>query len=175
LQHGWRHANRAAHGKKSEYPEGRSALTVAAEISAGRACLKALFGPRSLPLLVPPWNRFADEFLPLLSGSGIAGLSAMASPGRAAPPPGIAVIDVHVDLVAWRGDRGFVGTGPALSSLVFHLRQARLGAAGESKPIGVLTHHLIMDEATAAFLDRLIGFVHAHTAARWSTPGEFLS
>src|SRR5258707_4149494 len=48
LQHGWRHANRAAHGKKSEYPEGRSAPTVAAEISAGRARLKALVAPRAL-------------------------------------------------------------------------------------------------------------------------------
>jgi peptidoglycan/xylan/chitin deacetylase (PgdA/CDA1 family) len=175
LQHGWRHANRAAHGKKSEYPEGRSAQTVAAEIGAGRARLKALFGPRVLPVLVPPWNRVADEFLPLLSANGIVGLSAMVSPGRAAPPPGVAAIDVHVDLVAWRGDRGFVGAGAALGGLVFHLRQARLGAADASKPIGVLTHHLIMDEATAAFLDRLTGVVQAHHAARWSTPGEFLS
>ena len=29
VQHGWRHANRAPHGKKSEYPEGRSAAVVA--------------------------------------------------------------------------------------------------------------------------------------------------
>jgi hypothetical protein len=130
---------------------------------------------RVLPVLVPPWNRFADEFLPLLSATGIIGLSAMVLPGRAASPPGVAAIDVHVDLVAWRGGRGFIGTGAALGGLVFHLRQARLGAAGPSKPIGVLTHHLIMDEAAAAFLDRMIGFVQAHHTARWSTPGEFLS
>ena len=37
LQHGWSHTNRAAYGKKSEYPEGRSAPVVAAEIGAGRA------------------------------------------------------------------------------------------------------------------------------------------
>jgi hypothetical protein len=148
---------------------------VAAEIGAGQARLKALFGPRALPVLVPPWNRFADEFLPLLSATGIVGLSAMVSPGRAASPPSVAAIDVHVDLVAWRRDRGFVGAGAALGGLVYHLRQARLGAVDASKPIGVLTHHLIMDEATAAFLDRLTGFVQAHHAARWSTPGEFLS
>src|SRR5579863_1521918 len=37
LQHGWRHANRALHGKKSEYPEGRPAAVVGEEIAAGRA------------------------------------------------------------------------------------------------------------------------------------------
>ncbi len=57
LQHGWRHANRAAGGRKSEYPEGRPAGVVGAEIAAGQARLKAMFGPRALPVLVPPWNR----------------------------------------------------------------------------------------------------------------------
>src|SRR5260370_21390135 len=54
LQHGWRHANRAEHGKKSEYPEGRSLAVVGAEIAAGRARLNAMFVPRALPVLVPP-------------------------------------------------------------------------------------------------------------------------
>ena len=180
LQHGWQHSNRAEHGKKSEYPPGRPAAAVAAEIGAGRARLKAMFGARALPVLVPPWNRFASEFLPLLSGNGIAGLSTMVSPSGAASPPGVAapglvVTDVHVDLVAWRGDRGFVGAGAALGGLVFHLREARLGAAEPGQPIGILTHHLIMDGATAGFLDRLIELVRTHEAARWAAAGEVLS
>src|SRR6266700_724088 len=44
MQHGWQHANRAGHGRKSEYPEGRPAAAVVAEIGAGQARLKALFG-----------------------------------------------------------------------------------------------------------------------------------
>ena len=180
LQHGWSHANWAMYGKKSEYPEGRSAPAVAAEIGAGRARLKALFGPRALPVLVPPWNRFAREFLPLLSRNGIAGLSTMvSSSGAALPPvgalPGLVLIDVHVDLVAWHEDRGFIGEGAALGSLVGHLRASRLGAADTAQPIGILTHHLIMDGATAVFLDRLIALVRGHAAARWATAGELLS
>ena len=177
LQHGWRHANRARLGKKCEYPEGRSAAVVAAEIGAGRARLKALFGPRALPVLVPPWNRFAGEFLPLLAANGIAGFSAMALPSGAAVPPGraaprLAVIDVHVDLVAWRENRGFVGAGAALGRLVRHLRASRLGAPAAPQPIGILTHHLIMDRTTAGFLDTLIALVRAHRAARWASAGE---
>ncbi len=174
LQHGWQHANRARHGKKSEYPEGRSASVVAAEIGAGRARLKALFGGRALAALVPPWNRFAGEFLPLLSGNGIAGISTMVSPDGAALPPGLVAIDVHVDLVAWQGDRGFIGTAAALGGLVGHLRATRLGAAASAGPIGILTHHLIMDGPTAAFLDRLIALTRAHAAAHWATAGELL-
>jgi hypothetical protein len=174
LQHGWQHVNRAQHGKKSEYPEGRSTLAVAAEIGAGRARLKALFGARALAALVPPWNRFASEFLPLLCGNGIAGISTMASPKGAALPPGLVAIDVHVDLVGWHGDRGFIGAGAALGALVNHLRASRLGAVDSAGPIGILTHHLIMDGPTAAFLDRLITLTRAHAAARWATAAELL-
>lgn len=180
LQHGWRHANRAVGGRKSEYPAGRPASLVAAEIAAGWTRLRALFGPLALPVLVPPWNRFAGEFRPLLAGAGIAGLSAMAPPCGLAEPsrgaaPGLAEFDVHVDLVAWRDDRGFIGTDAALGRLVGHLRAQRLGAAEASRPVGILTHHLVMDRATAGFLDRLIALIAGHRAARWTAVGERLA
>lgn len=174
LQHGWQHANRATDGKKSEYPEGRSAAVVDAEITAGQARIKALFGERAVPVLVPPWNRIADEFLPRLPANGIAGISTMVSPKGAALPPGLVAIDVHVDLVAWRADRGFVGTAAALGGLVGHLRANRLGAAASAGPVGILSHHLIMDGPTTAFLDRLIELTRTHAAVRWATAAELL-
>jgi hypothetical protein len=174
LQHGWQHANRASRGKKSEYPQGRCPAAVGAELGAGQARLRAMFGRCAVPALVPPWNRFAGEFLPLLPANGIAGISTMVSPGGAALPPGLVAIDVHVDLVAWRADRGFIGTAAALSGLVGHLRASRLGAAESAGPIGILTHHLIMDGPTAAFLDRLIELTRTHEAVHWATAAELL-
>ena len=174
MQHGWQHANRAGHGKKSEYPEGRSAAAVAAEIGAGQARLKALFGPRAVAALAPPWNRFAGEFVPLLPANGVAGISTMVSPSGAALPRGLVAIDVHVDLVAWHGDRGFIGEAAALGGLIGHLRANRLGARASAEPVGILTHHLIMDRPTAAFLDRLIQLTHTHSAAHWATAAELL-
>lgn len=176
LQHGWQHANRAGAGRKSEYPPDRPAGIVAAEVAAGRVRLKALFGPRALPVLVPPWNRFAAEFLPLLSTAGTRGLSAMASRRAAVLPPAIASLDVHVDLVAWRGDRGFIGTAAALGSLVGHLRAQRLddGADGAAMPVGILTHHLIMDRAAVDFLGRLSATISGHSAIRWTGVPEML-
>ncbi|HEX3863260.1 MAG TPA: polysaccharide deacetylase family protein [Stellaceae bacterium] len=172
LPHGWRHANHAVRGKKSEYSQGRPAAAVTAELSDGLERLCALFGARSLPMLVPPWNRIAPEFLPLLSSVGLQGLSTMASNHPPALPPGLAAADVHVDLVAWHGDRGFVGTAAALDSLLEWLQTAR--QSDHAAPIGILTHHLIIDSPTVSFLERLIAIVTAHAGVRWAAPTELL-
>jgi hypothetical protein len=173
VQHGWRHRNHAAADKKkSEYPPGRQAARVSAELAAGRARLAASFGERALPIFVPPWNRFASDLLPLLAASGIRGLSTMAS---TEPPPdaGVATIDAHVDLVSWRSGRGFIGTAAALGGMIAGLRAIRTGRSA-APALGILTHHAVMDAAAAAFLDRLTAAVAALPAARWASPAELM-
>jgi hypothetical protein len=172
LQHGWRHANHAATGKKSEYPAERSGAEIAGELAAGRARLAALFRERALPILVPPWNRFDERFVPLLAAAGIVALSQMA-PRKTVPPAGITTIDVHLDVVAWHEGRGFVGAGVALGRLIAELRTRRESDDGTA--IGVLTHHLVMDGATADFMAGLRGVVAAHPAARWAGASEMLA
>ncbi len=121
LQHGWCHADRAASypnaGKKSEYPAERLPVDVADELDEGRRRLLSLFGPRALPMFVPPWNRFSDRFVPHLEEAGLIAISQMA-PRKSAPPQGIAVIDAHLDIVAWHEDRKFVGDAVALGRLI---------------------------------------------------------
>jgi hypothetical protein len=178
LQHGWCHANHASDhpgaGKKSEYPAERHPVDVADEFDEGRRRLVLLFGPRALPVFVPPWNRFADRFAPLLREAGFAAISQMA-PRKSAAPPEIATIDVHLDVAAWRGDRGFIGTGPALRRLLAELRERRINAADKTTPIGVLTHHLIMDAATEDFMTKLGGIIVGHRAARWVGVPELMA
>ncbi len=186
LQHGWRHSNHAAGSgksgfsseklgfryKKSEFPAGRSPRSVTVELCAGRARLMALFGTRVLAVLAPPWNRLDESFLPLLPGCGIGAVSRL-GPRRAAwPSPGVFEANVHVDLVAWKRDRGFLGETAALAGLIAHLQARRTGAADRGEPSGILTHHLVQDEATGAFLGRLIALTTAHPAARWLAGGE---
>jgi hypothetical protein len=174
LQHGWQHVNRAGSGaKKSEFPPGRAPDAVAAEIDAGLARLQALFGARALPVFVPPWNRLGNEFLTILANRGIAGLSGMAAPGSAALLPGLVRCDVHVDLVAWTAGRGFIGEAAALAVLLRLLRGQRLGGAAP-RPIGLLTHHLIMDGTTAGFIARLIALGRSHRAVRWAAAADLL-
>jgi hypothetical protein len=176
FQHGWRHANHAMPGaKKSEYPVARNAAAVMAELMAGRDRLEGCFGPQALPVLVPPWNRFAAELAPLLTKAGIAGLSSMASREAAPLPAGVTAIDVHLDLTAWKADRGFIGTAAALAGLIGHLRACRLGAGDPATATGILTHHLVMDRATAGFLDRLVAAVDRHVAACWVPAAKLLA
>ncbi|MGH7039081.1 MAG: polysaccharide deacetylase family protein [Stellaceae bacterium] len=169
VQHGWRHANHALDRHKSEFPAERPPAAVEAELGAGHAWLSALFGARARPVLAPPWNRFATAFLPLLAGCGIAAISGL-GPRRAAP--GVGEVNVHVDLIAWREGRAFIGEAAALSGILAHLRARRQGLVDVAEPTGLLTHHAVQDAEAAAFLSTLVTRVAAHGAARWLAADE---
>ena len=83
-------------------------------------------------------------------------------------------MDVHVDLIDWRGERGFIGAAAALGALVGRLRAQRLSPNAAPEAIGILTHHAIMDDATAKFLDRLIALTARHAAIRWAAATELM-
>ena len=170
FQHGWAHTDHDMGDKKNEYPPTRSAAAVLAELRAGRGRLAEMFGARFAPIFVPPWNRFAAAFVPLLAEAGMIGLSAMARSAPSPLPAGVAAIDADIDLVAWRGHRGFIGEGAALAVLLRELR-ARRTAENSAKPVGILTHHLVMDRPAAAFLERLCPLAREHNGARWTAPG----
>jgi hypothetical protein len=169
LQHGWNHTDHgsATGAKKSEFPAERSPATVAADLLAGGERLRALFGDRALPILAPPWNRLAETFLALLPGCGIGAISRVNPRGSAWPAPGVFAANVHVDLVAWKKDRGFIGEATALGGLIQHLRARRCGEVDHDEPTGILTHHLVQDKAAGDFLMRLVALTGAHRAVRW--------
>ena len=159
--------------RRTNFRPERSRHAVAFDLVAGRARLTALFGARALAVLAPPWNRFDPCFLPLLAACGFGAISCM-KPRRAAlaARPASPQINVHVDLVAWAGDRGFIGEGAALDGLIGHLRGRRLGEVDAEEPTGILTHHLVHDEATDAFLRRLVAITGAHPATCWLDAAE---
>jgi hypothetical protein len=166
LQHGWRHVSHSATGKKSEFPAGRSDFDIRFELAAGRERLSELFGTRALPVLVPPWNRFDDCLLPLLGGCRLSAIS-RAKPRRSLwPVPFVCEVNVHVDLVGWAADRGFIGEEAALGALVAYLRECRLGGRAD-EPTGILTHHLVQDERTDEFVQRLLEVTDKHAGAHW--------
>ena len=172
LQHGWRHLSHAINRKKSEFPPERSWHAVASDLAAGRARLTAFFGARALPVLVPPWNRFGSCFLPLLPSCGLGAISRVKPRCTPWPAAGIAEVNVHIDLVAWPEDRGFIGEEAALGGIVRHLRARRLGEVDVHEPTGILTHHLVQDEATDAFLRRFVAITTEHPAASWLDAAE---
>lgn len=166
LQHGWSHANHAAPpAKKAELGADRPAAAVLAELAEGRAVLERRFGPRALPVLVPPWNRIAPGVVAALPGAGFAGLSVFGP--RCVSTVNMVCVNTHIDPVAWRTGKRFLGEPESLGMAVAHLRARRLGAVDADEPTGLLTHHLAMDDETWAFAARFLSVARRHPAARW--------
>ena len=169
-QHGVAHVNHAGAGdKKAELGARRPLDAVLAELAAGRGRMRARFGPRALPVLVPPWNRVAREVVDRLPGLGFAALSAFGPPLVAAPP-GLASINCHLDIVNWREDRASFPQAVLTARLATLLGEARMRGGG---PVGILLHHLVHDENAWTWLDKLCARVGAETDDAWARATEF--
>lgn len=162
-QHGWAHANHAGAGeKKQELGAHRPLDAVTAELAAGFARLSALFGPRFLPLMVPPWNRIAPRVVRALPGLGFRALSVYGAP-RPAP---LAVVNPVLDPIDWRGTRGC--HAPDL------IDRALAQAVQAGGPVGVLTHHLAHRKDVWRFLAALKAATVAHPAAAWVSVADLV-
>ena len=163
LQHGTDHRNRAGAGeKKTEYPGTESAESALTRISEGTRKLSR--APGFIPVLAPPWNRMRNDLLDKLPGIGIHGISTYGAQKTREPAPGLRQVNTHVDVVAWRRGRRFVGEAEVLGSTLRHLRSTE-------GPIGWLTHHAVHDAATWGFLERLFTLQDV----RWRSAAEVFS
>jgi hypothetical protein len=176
LQHGYAHQNHAGHGeKKIELGPHRPAMMVLGELGTGWLAMERLFGARALPVMVPPWNRIAPALVPTLPEIGLRGLSTFGPRKRVEPVRGLRQVNTHVDPIDWHGGRGFVGEQAAITSLTRSLairRQAGVESGMGEEPTGLLTHHLVQDEAVWAFIDRLFARLRAHSGVRILAPQE---
>ena len=173
LQHGWDHRSHSTDGeKKMELGPHRATGDITADLAQGRTKLRGLADQRCLPVLVPPWNRIAPALAPALPHIGFRGLSAFGPRRAAEPVPGLRQVNCHVDIVNWRGGRGFVGRDRALAAVVTHLGARRARSVDPAEPTGLLTHHAVHEEATWAFIARFIELTRRHPAVRWLTPRE---
>lgn len=157
LQHGFAHRNHAPEGQKSCELGGRAIAAIEAELARGRDILVDSFGAAFLAVLVPPWNRLDRELVGRLTACGFAGLSTYGRRPAPEAAAGLIQVNTHLDPIDWRGGRLFVGEVAALARLVAVL--------DPDEPIGILSHHLAMDEPGWQFLDRLLGVVAAHPGA----------
>jgi hypothetical protein len=162
LQHGTDHRNRAAAGeKKTEYPAAEPAEAALARISSGMANLRGVSG--FMPVLAPPWNRIRKDLVDKLPSLGIRGISAYGPQKSREPAPGLRQVNTHVDVVAWRRGRHFVGEAQALALALENL--------SNEGPLGWLTHHAVHDAATWDFLERLFTLKDV----RWLSAAEAFS
>jgi hypothetical protein len=167
LLHGTDHRNRAAPGeKKTEFPADEAQDAALRRLAQSKERLARLAGGAFLPVLAPPWNRVHRALLPALPAIGLHGFSGYGARAAREPAPGMIEANTHVDLIDWRGTRGFCGEDAVLMAAARHLAERRRGAAQASEPTGWLTHHERHDAAAWTFLERLFERTR-RLGARW--------
>ncbi|MFN3076914.1 MAG: polysaccharide deacetylase family protein [Alphaproteobacteria bacterium] len=173
LVHGFGHVNHAPPGEAAdEYGPHRSPEVRLGELAKARGLLSSF--PRTLPVLVPPWNRIDEDLIPRLPGIGLTALSAMGCREPSASATPVRRLNVHVDLLHWEEGR-FLGEAPCLDQVLSHLVARRTGAADPLEPTGIMSHHGWHDEGCWGFLGELFRRTRIHGAARWLSPAEALS
>ncbi len=176
LSHGLGHLNHAAAGgRKAEFGPDRPVFEMLGDVATGWQRLKLLFPEQALAIFVPPWNRVDPELVGRLPLAGLAAVSAFGARRSANPAPGLTEVNCHLDLIDWRGGRGFVGETRALASLIEHLSARRRGLADGGEATGVMSHHLVLDDAAWNFLERLLKHLGECDGAHWLSPKEAFS
>ena len=163
--HGWKHTNHAPPTeKKQELGPHRPLHAVEHDLAAALARMTDLHGDRLVRMLVPPWNRIRPDILPGLRNLGFEALSAF---GPVALHPPLPVFNTQVDLIDWRGTRGCRNEAALISEV--------LALAENPQPVGILSHHLVHDEAAWAFLEKLFGLTRRFKTIRWLSAGDLIA
>ena len=163
--HGWSHTNYAPiDEKKQELGDHRPAHVVLAELSRGFARLSELHRARFVPLLVPPWNRITPDIVTHLSELGFSAVSTFGDESTEesthVATDELFSINTQVDIIDWKGSRGGRLAIDLEAEIIDYLQ------AGRSS-IGILSHHLVHDEAAWQFLEQLFKATSDHPGARW--------
>lgn len=170
--HGWTHHNHASEGaKKEEFPASRPRSEILRELGLARARIDALFTRNSVPIYVAPWNRIVPEVASLLPDAGFTAVSVLGRKSTFAGRPPLPEVNVHVDIIDWRGSRTGRDPGELASELALQLASAREEGHAVT---GILTHHLVHDDIAWQFLEELFAETAVHPAVRWSRASSLL-
>ena len=163
LVHGWRHANNAPPGeKKAEFGAHRATAALAGDAEQAIIAAKRALGVKLLPVFVPPWNRIAADLIPLLPRLGYEAVSTFRDRKAEYGAPGLLQLNTHIDPIDWRGTRSLIEPTAIVSGLAKAVERRISDEADRGEPIGLLTHHLVHDEAVWSFCENLAEYL-----ARW--------
>lgn len=169
--HGFRHANHAPPGdKKSEFGPHRPLESLARDARAALEAAREAFGAKLLAVFAPPWNRVAPGLLPRLPALGYRAVSTYGARAAAEPAPGLRQVNTHLDPIDWRGTRGLAPADGIVARLAAALSARLDGEADADEPIGLLTHHLVHDEAVWRFCGALLDRLRRYDALRYPSP-----
>ncbi|HKP87111.1 MAG TPA: glycosyltransferase [Blastocatellia bacterium] len=155
-QHGFAHNNYEVEGRKCEFGPARTRAQQERDIESGKSRLAELCGPVVQPIFTPPWNRCTTVTGECLVRLGFRVLSRDNSAG-ALGVSGLLELPVTVDWFAKR--KGLRLKLNDMGALV-------AAAIKDSRPIGIMFHHAIMDAEERRAAGELLGTLAAHDGAR---------
>lgn len=157
LVHGLTHRNCAPPGeKKAEFGPSRPLPALADDAAAALAAARAALAHRLVPVFVPPWNRIAPDLLPRLPGLGYRGVSTFNDRRAPQAAPGLTQVNTHCDPIDWRGSRSLADPSALVARLAAAVLARTDAPPGTAEPIGLLTHHLVHDEAVWGFCEAFL-------------------
>jgi peptidoglycan/xylan/chitin deacetylase (PgdA/CDA1 family) len=159
FQHGWDHVNRADPARPAELSETRDADEVQEQLAEGRRRLQSLFGPRFLPILVPPFNQLSRH---LDSAVERAGYRFISSQGDFAGLP-LPSRNTHLDVIDWQR-KAAADPGAIVRMALATLKLRRYGLVPASSPVGMVTHHLAHDGPVWDLVENLLRRLRQHPA-----------
>ncbi|HVW55716.1 MAG TPA: polysaccharide deacetylase family protein [Rhizobiaceae bacterium] len=168
--HGYAHQRQnAGPAPAIELGGDRSPDVVLAELSAGRERLRQLFGDRLSGILVPPWNRIAPDVAARIHERGFTGLSTNSWHVNGTLLP---ELNTQIDIVDWANGRQGHSLEWAAGELLRRLWQARERGGA---PLGILTHHLVMDDQAWRILRDLILYLKVKKGFAFEAADDLLA
>ncbi|MEX0351237.1 MAG: polysaccharide deacetylase family protein [Paracoccaceae bacterium] len=171
--HGWAHRNHQNPiSKKAEFGADRPTEAALADAKRGLDRMRDLFGDHLSPMFVPPWNRISEEVITGLPQLGYRTLSTFTPRKTQEAAPGLERINTHLDPIDWRGSRGLVIPDALIGQLAANLRERREGRADNDEPYGILTHHLVHDDAIWQFTQEIVTRLLQGPGQPWTAPRQ---
>lgn len=176
LVHGLAHADHAPAGqKKAEFGAHRPQETLLDDARAGLNRLASLTDGATLPVFVPPWNRIAPDLVPLLAGIGYRGLSVFGPLDPARYVSGLVRVNTHVDPIAWKAGGSLLDPREIVAKVATLIDQRLETGHEQAEPLGLLTHHLVHDEAIWSFVTALLEALARSPAAKPARAAELFA
>ena len=156
-QHGFRHVNHEAIGRKSEFGLSRSSMEQLDDISLGQRRLELLLGAVLDPIFTPPWNRCTQATVEALTTLGIQVLSREVK-ATALDLQHLQALPVSVD---WcKRHEGELRSPTELSTQIAQ-------CVAIAQPVGIMLHHAVMQEQElTTSLKELLIMLSQHPKAR---------
>jgi hypothetical protein len=167
LVHGHAHLNHAPPGKKkAEFGPHRPVAELTEDAADGLAAATAA-GLPLIPVFVPPWNRAAADLVATLTALGYRGVSAFKDRAAGLAAPGLVQVNAHLDPIDWGGGGALLDPSMLVAALARAVIDRTEGRADRGEAIGLLTHHLVHDEAVWAFCECFVEHVSHRCGMRF--------